>query len=133
MCILRFDIIATTGEETKNPKESIPKAIVTSLAIVTFAYVSCASIMTLMGKNEVERLEVATDFGFVKVPYNELSLDAGLVQIWGQVGYPSVEWLISICALGALTVSMFGSMFPMPRVAYAMAKDGLLCQYERAT
>lgn len=49
-----------------------------------------------------------------------------MVQVWGQVGYPSVQWLVSIGALAALTVSMFGSMFPMPRIAYAMAKDGLI-------
>ena len=46
------------------------------------------------------------------------------------MNYPSIEWLISIGALGALTVSMFGSMFPMPRVAYAMSKDGLLANEE---
>ena len=40
---------------------------------------------------------------------------------------PSVEWLVSMGALAALVASMFGSMFPMPRVAYAMAKDSLLC------
>lgn len=45
-----FDIIATTGEEAKNPKESIPKAIIVTILIVTVAYVSCASIMTLMSK-----------------------------------------------------------------------------------
>ena len=104
-----FDIIATTGEEAKRPKESIPKAIIGSLAIVTVSYVACSSVMTLM------------------LPYKELSEDAGLVKMWGKRGYNWVEWIISICALGALTVSMFGSMFPMPRVAYAMAKDGLLC------
>ncbi len=45
-----FDIIATTGEEAKNPKEAIPKAIISSLVIITVAYVICSSIMTLMGK-----------------------------------------------------------------------------------
>ena len=44
-----------------------------------------------------------------------------------QVDLPSVEWLVSVGALAALVASMFGSMFPMPRVAYAMAKDELLC------
>ena len=48
-----FDIIATTGEEAKNPKESIPKAIVMSLTIVTVAYISCASIMTLLGETNL--------------------------------------------------------------------------------
>lgn len=60
------------------------------------------------------------------MPYYELNEDAGMIQVWGQVGYPSIEWILSISALAALTVSMFGSMFPMPRIAYAMARDGLL-------
>ena len=58
-----FDIIATTGEEAKNPKESIPKAIIISLMIVTVAYVSCSSIMTLMSKNRITSFSVlATRF-----------------------------------------------------------------------
>lgn len=60
--------------------------------------------------------------------YQDLSAEAGLVQVWGQVDYPVVQWLVSIGALAALTVSMFGSMFPMPRIAYAMANDGLICR-----
>lgn len=44
-----FDIIATTGEEAKNPKTAIPKAIVISLIIIMVAYISCSSIMTLLG------------------------------------------------------------------------------------
>ena len=125
-----FDIIATTGEEAKKPRESIPKAIIVTLIIVTIAYVSCASIMTLMGKTILAKALFFSRQQYIKmyllVPYYALNDDAGLVQVWGQVGYPSVEWLISIGALAALVVSMFGSMFPMPRVAYAMAKDGLL-------
>ena len=103
-----FDIIATTGEEAKNPRKSMPIAIIVSLVIVMFAYTSCSAILTLM------------------VNYKELNEKAALVQIWGKIGYPSVEWLVSIGAIAALTASMFGSMFPMPRIAYAMAKDGLL-------
>ncbi len=42
-----FDIIATTGEESKNPRRSIPASIIASLIIIMVAYISCASIMTL--------------------------------------------------------------------------------------
>ena len=103
-----FDIIATTGEEAKNPRKSIPTAIIASLIVIMLAYVSCSAIMTLM------------------VRYSDLNEKAALVRVWGQVGYPSIQWMISIGALAALTASMFGSMFPMPRIAYAMAKDGLI-------
>ena len=45
-----FDIIATTGEEAKSPRRSIPTAIIATLIIVTFAYVSASTVMTLIGK-----------------------------------------------------------------------------------
>lgn len=106
-----FDIIATTGEESKNPRRSIPTAIIASLIIIIFAYTTCAAIMTLV------------------VPYDQLDDRAGLVQIWGQIGYPVVQWIVSMGAVAALLASMFGSMFPMPRIAYAMAKDGLIFRF----
>ena len=62
------------------------------------------------------------------VPYNELDDRAGLVQVWGQLGYPVVQWAVSFGAIAALLASMFGSMFPMPRIAYAMAKGGLISE-----
>ena len=63
------------------------------------------------------------------MPYDQLDERAGLVQIWGQIGYPVVQYLVSAGAVAALLASMFGSMFPMPRIAYAMAKDGLIFRF----
>ena len=42
---------------------------------------------------------------------------------------PTKSFVFVEGAFAALTVSMFGSMFPMPRIAYAMAKDGLLFKF----
>ena len=106
-----FDIIATTGEESKNPRRSLPTSIISSLVIIMVAYLSSSTIMTLI------------------MPYDQLDERAGLVQIWGQIGYPVVQWLVSAGAVAALLASMFGSMFPMPRIAYAMAKDGLIFRF----
>lgn len=47
-----FDIIATTGEEAHNPQKSIPKAIVGSLVIVLFVYVTSSFVLTLTGGYE---------------------------------------------------------------------------------
>ncbi|KAG7212528.1 hypothetical protein KM043_012836 [Ampulex compressa] len=103
-----FDIIATTGEEATNPKRSIPLAIVSSLIIILVAYVTSSLVLTLI------------------VPYDEVDQDSALVEMFGQVGAYKCKYIVAVGALAGLTVSMFGSMFPMPRIVYAMAQDGLI-------
>ncbi|XP_022686476.1 probable cationic amino acid transporter [Varroa jacobsoni] len=103
-----FDIIATTGEEAKNPTKDIPKAITWSLATVLTAYLTCSIVVTLV------------------IPYNEINSASGLVEMFAQRDAPGCQYIVAIGALAGLVVSMFGSMFPMPRVVYAMAKDGLI-------
>ncbi|CAG7815995.1 unnamed protein product, partial [Allacma fusca] len=66
--------------------------------------------------------------GFLLVPYDEVSSESGLVELFGKVGANRCQYVVAFGALAGLTVSMFGSMFPMPRIVYAMAKDGLLFQ-----
>lgn len=103
-----FDIIATTGEEANNPKKSIPLAIVTSLVIILIAYVTSSMMLTLI------------------VPYDTVDEDSALVEMFGQVGAYKCKYIVAVGALAGLSVSMFGSMFPMPRIIYAMASDGLI-------
>lgn len=103
-----FDIIATTGEEAHSPQKSIPKAIVGSLIIVLLAYVTSSLVLTLM------------------VPYDHIDTGSALVQMWTYVGAPKCRAVVAIGATAGLSVAMFGSMFPMPRVIYAMAQDGLI-------
>ncbi|XP_015791291.1 probable cationic amino acid transporter [Tetranychus urticae] len=103
-----FDIIATTGEEAENPKWSIPTAIISSLLIALTAYTTSSLVLTLM------------------VPWEQINVDSALVEMFNSVGAYHWKDLVAIGALAGLTVSMLGSMFPMPRVVYAMAKDGLI-------
>ncbi|KAK6618593.1 hypothetical protein RUM43_012984 [Polyplax serrata] len=115
-----FDIIATTGEEAQNPKKSIPYAIVSSLIIILIAYVTSSMMLTLIG-------EYQSIWGpALAIPYDEVDSDSALVEMFGQVGAFNCKYIVAVGALAGLTVSMFGSMFPMPRIVYAMAQDGLI-------
>nr|CAD7597654.1 unnamed protein product [Timema genevievae] len=95
-----FDCIATTGEEAMNPQKSIPLAIVISLSIIFLAY-----------------------FGVSSDP------DAPIPHVFREVGWPVAQWIVSIGAIFGLFASLFGALFPLPRVIYAMSNDGLVFKF----
>uniref|UniRef100_G3TYM4 Solute carrier family 7 member 14 n=1 Tax=Loxodonta africana TaxID=9785 RepID=G3TYM4_LOXAF len=106
-----FDIIATTGEEAKNPNTSIPYAITASLVICLTAYVSVSVILTLM------------------VPYYAIDTESPLMEMFVAHGFYAAKFIVAIGSVAGLIVSLLGSLFPMPRVIYAMAGDGLLFRF----
>ncbi|XP_066565028.1 solute carrier family 7 member 14 [Amia ocellicauda] len=106
-----FDIIATTGEEAKSPNTSIPYAITASLVTCLTAYVSVSVILTLM------------------VPYNDIDAESPLMEMFVLHGFQAAKYIVAIGSIAGLTVSLLGSLFPMPRVIYAMAGDGLLFRF----
>ena len=65
-------------------------------------------------------------FPDIAVPYEEIDQGSALVQMFNHVGAYKCKYIVAVGALAGLTVSMFGSMFPMPRIVYAMAQDGLI-------
>lgn len=56
----------------------------------------------------------------------ELTKGASLPFIFDEVGWPIAKWIISIGALTGLSTSLLGAMFPLPRVLYSMASDGVI-------
>ncbi|XP_061711076.1 cationic amino acid transporter 2-like [Cydia pomonella] len=106
-----FDCIATAGEEAKNPKKSLPIAIVASLLVVFFAYFGISSVLTTV------------------LPYYDQNTKAPFIYMFESVGWNWATYVVSVGAIFGLTASLVGALFPLPRIIYAMASDGLLYKW----
>ncbi|XP_050442497.1 high affinity cationic amino acid transporter 1-like isoform X2 [Adelges cooleyi] len=103
-----FDCIATSGEEVKNPQKSLPLAIILSLFIVFLAYSGVSAVLTLM------------------IPYYAQDADMPISYAFDVFGWSMFNWIIGVGAIFGMCACMFGAMYPLPRILYAMSNDGLI-------
>ncbi len=105
-----FDVVATTAEETKNPSRDVPIGIFGSLAICTLLY--CAVTVVLTGMQNFRDIDPADP--------------APLATAFTAIGHDTIANIISIGAAVGIIVVVMILLLGQSRVAFAMARDGLL-------
>jgi APA family basic amino acid/polyamine antiporter len=103
-----FDSVSTHAEEAKNPSRDVPIGIVASLLVCTVLYIAVSAILTGM------------------VPYQEITVDAPVVDAFRRQGLTAAQYLVAAGALAGITSVLLVMMLSQPRVLLAMARDGLL-------
>lgn len=105
-----LDAVSTAGEEVKNPRRTLPLAIIISLVVVTLLYVAVA--ITAIGAQPWQHFD---------------GQEAGLAQILQDITGQS--WPAMMFALGAI-ISIFSVtlvvIYGQTRILYSMGRDGML-------
>lgn len=60
------------------------------------------------------------------LPYDKLPKDSALASAFDHTTFPAAKYIVSVGAICGLTSSALNSLFPIPRIMYAMASDGLI-------
>ena len=105
-----FDVVATTAEEARDPQRDVPRGILGSLAIVTVLYMAVSLVVT--GMQDFRTIDPADA--------------APLATAFDSVGMSWMGRLIAIGACIGLIVVVMILILGQTRVAFAMARDGLL-------
>ncbi|MFD4138247.1 amino acid transporter [Streptomyces sp. NPDC058572] len=105
-----FDAASTAGEEARNPKRDLPRAIMLSLLIVTVLY--CLVALVAVGAMPWENFE---------------GTEAALAQIMKDVTGQSF-WGVVLAAGAVVAIAsvVFAVLYGQTRILFAMSRDGLV-------
>lgn len=106
-----FDAVSVLAEESKNPQRDLPRGMVLSLVICTVVYILLT--LVLSGAVNYKNFDgVGDPLAFIFEPQN---LNIGWMQ-----------FLVSICAVVAMTSVLLVFQMGQPRIWMSMSRDGLL-------
>ena len=103
-----FEIIASAGEETKEPSKSVPSAIMLT-AFLTAAMFFCIATSTTLSLHA-----------------SELGPVVALPTLLESLNISGASTIVSIGGLLGLLSACISSLFYLPRILYSMASDGLI-------
>lgn len=105
-----LDAVSTAGEETRDPRRTLPRALILALVIVTVIYLAVA--VTAIGAQDWPRFE---------------GQEAGLAAILGDV--TGSAWPSIVLSAGAV-ISIFSitlvTMYGQTRILFIMSRDGMI-------
>lgn len=103
-----FDAITTAAEESLKPQRDLPIGILVSIAAVTIIYIATAAVMIGV------------------VPYRLLDVADPMTLVLQAAQHPWVSRLVGLAAIVGMTSVLLVLLFGLPRIIYAMSRDGLV-------
>lgn len=108
---LGVDNICTAAQEAQRPQESIPRAILITLCVCGTLYVLVSLVLTGL------------------VPYASLDVDDPIAVGTAATGLKWLLLLVQVGSIAGLSSVLLMQMYGLPRILFAMAKDGLAPQW----
>lgn len=106
-----FDIVAEAAEEAVDPEKNLPKSFFITILLSTLAYISVASVLTLM------------------VPYYDLDEYAPLAEAFGRKTFPGAMYIVVCGGISATISALLCAVYSTSRIFYSMSVDGLLFRW----
>lgn len=106
-----FDAVSVLAEESKNPQRDLPRGMILSLVVCTTIYILLTLVLT--GAVHYKNFDgVGDPLAFI---FEKQNLNVGWMQ-----------FLVSICAVIAMTSVLLVFQMGQPRIWMSMSRDGLL-------
>ena len=113
-----FEVIAQAGDEAIDPKRNLPKAMLYSVAIVTFTYllVAVASVVAVRGQGDVRQWFAGAEGGPTQGFIGSIDL---LIPVGGRI-------LVTLAIIAASTSALNATIYSATRASYALGRDRML-------